>query len=394
MNKILLAFSGGLDTSFCLPYLIHEKGMEVHTILVNTGGFSPDELESIAIRAKQLGSTSHLNHDSTQTFYQKGIRYLLFGNILRNDTYPLSVSAERIFQALAVVAHARAIGASAIAHGSTGAGNDQVRFDLVCNVFSSDLELITPIRALQITRQEEIDFLKKHGFDFSWEKSKYSINQGLWGTSVGGVETLKGSGILPEEAWPHQVEKEGKEVISIGFEKGEPVTLNGVAMNPVEVIREVNRLGHAYGIGRDIHVGDTIIGIKGRVGFEAPAALILIKAHHLLEKHVLTKWQQYWKKQLGEWYGLLLHEAQYLEPVMRNIERFMDDTQERVTGTVEVELRPYHFSILACDSLYDLMNSKFGEYGEMNKGFTGVDVQGFTRILGNQMKIYHSIKDE
>ena len=394
MNPLLLAFSGGLDTSFCLPYLIHEKKREVHTILVNTGGFSADELDAISIKAKQLGSSSHLNYDATQMFYQQGIRYLLFGNILRNDTYPLSVSAERTFQAMALVEHARNIHASAIAHGSTGAGNDQVRFDLVCNVLAPDLELITPIRTLQISRKEEIDYLIKHGFDFSWEKSKYSINQGLWGTSVGGVETLKGSGTLPEEAWPHQVEREGREVISIGFEKGEPIAINGSVMTPVEVIKEVNRLGHAYGVGRDIHVGDTIIGIKGRVGFEAPAALILIKAHHLLEKHVLTKWQQYWKKQLAEWYGMLLHEAQYLEPVMRNMERFLDDTQERVTGTVEVELRPYHFSILSCDSPFDLMLSKFGEYGEVNKGFSGADVQGFTRILGNQMKIYHSVQDE
>ena len=392
MKKVLLAFSGGLDTSFCVPYLMHEKQMEVHTALINTGGFSALELETIAHKAKQLGSTSHVNIDAIDAFYKEGIRYLLFGNILKNDTYPLSVSSERIFQALALVEHARKIGASALAHGSTGAGNDQVRFDLVFNVLAPDMELITPIRALQISRRDEIDFLKKHGFDYSWEKAKYSINQGLWGTSVGGVETLKASGILPEEAWPHQVEKTEKEQISITFKKGEPIAFNGVTMDPVEVIRAINQIGHLYGIGRDIHVGDTIIGIKGRVGFEAPAALILIKAHHLLEKHVLTKWQQYWKKQLSDWYGMLLHEAQYLDPVMRNIEGFLEDTQERVDGTVEVALRPYHFSILACDAPYDLMNSKFGEYGEMNKAFTGQDVQGFTRILGNQLNIYHSIK--
>ncbi|MDR2585242.1 MAG: argininosuccinate synthase [Prevotellaceae bacterium] len=394
MKKLLLAFSGGLDTSFCVPWLIHEKKYEVHTALVNTGGFNVVELDAIAQKSKELGATSHVNLDATNDFYQKGIRFLLFGNILKNDTYPLSVSSERIFQALALVDHARKIGALAIAHGSTGAGNDQVRFDLVFQVLAPDIEIITPIRELQISRKEEIDYLKKHQFEYAWEKSKYSINQGLWGTSVGGVETLQASGILPEEAWPHQVEKEGKEKISIRFEKGEPVALDGVSMQPVEVIREVNRRGHSYGIGRDIHVGDTIIGIKGRVGFEAPAALILIKAHHLLEKHVLTKWQQYWKKQLADWYGMLLHEAQYLDPVMRNIEHFLEDTQERVSGTVEVELRPYHFSILSCDSPYDLMNSKFGDYGEMNKGFTGEDVQGFTKILGNQMKIFHSIDHE
>ena len=327
MKKILLAFSGGLDTSFCVPWLIYERGFEVHTALINTGGFSWDELEGIARKSKLLGAASHRNIDATDDFYNKGIKYLLFGNILKNETYPLSVSAERIFQALALVDYAKEIGVSAIAHGSTGAGNDQVRFDLVFQVLAPEWEVVTPIRELHISRKEEIEYLKKHGFDSSWEKAKYSINQGLWGTSVGGAETLKASGILPEEAWPHQVEREGKEVISIMFEKGEPTALNGIAMEPVEAIREINRMGHAYGIGRDIHVGDTIIGIKGRVGFEAPAAMILIKAHHLLEKHVLTKWQQYWKKQLADWYGMLLHEAQYLEPVMRNIERFLCDTQ-------------------------------------------------------------------
>ena len=390
MKKILLAFSGGLDTSFCVPWLIHERNFEVHTAIVNTGGFSQDELEGIARKAKQLGSASHVGIDAVETFYQQGIRYLLFGNILKNDTYPLSVSAERIFQALALVEHARKIGASAIAHGSTGAGNDQVRFDLVFNVLSPDLEIITPIRELRLSRRDEIDYLKKHGFDYAWEKAKYSINQGLWGTSVGGVETLKASGILPEEAWPHQVERDDKEQVSITFEKGEPVALQGVAMKPTEVIKALNQLAHPFGIGRDIHVGDTIIGLKGRVGFEAPAALILIKAHHLLEKHVLTKWQQYWKKQLADWYGMLLHEALYLDPVMRNIEGFLRDTQERVCGTVQAELAPRHFSIVACESQYDLMNSKFGDYGEMNKAFTGADVQGFTRILGNQLNIYHS----
>ena len=394
MKKILLAFSGGLDTSFCVPWLIQERGFEVHTALVNTGGFTADELAALTQKSKQLGATSHISIDAVDDYYNKGVKYLLFGNILKNDTYPLSVSSERIFQAMALVGYAKEIGAAALAHGSTGAGNDQVRFDLVFQVLAPDMEIVTPIRELQISRKEEIDYLKKHGFEYAWEKAKYSINQGLWGTSVGGAETLNASGILPEEAWPSQIEKVGKEQLSITFDRGEPVAFNDIVMRPVEVIKALNRLGHSYGIGRDIHVGDTIIGIKGRVGFEAPAALILIKAHHLLEKHVLTKWQQYWKKQLADWYGMLVHEAQYLEPVMRNIEVFLSDTQERVSGTVQVELRPYHFSIVACTSPYDLMNSKFGDYGEMNKGFTGVDVQGFTRILGNQMKIFHSIEDE
>ena len=392
--KILLAFSGGLDTSFCVPYLIHEKNAEVHTALVNTGGFSPAELENIDKKARLLGSKSHVNIDATETFYKQGIRYLLFGNVLKNETYPLSVSSERIFQALALVEYARKIGAEAIAHGSTGAGNDQVRFDLIFQVLAPEMEIITPIRELRISRKDEIEYLQKHGFEFSWEKSKYSINQGLWGTSVGGVETLSAAGVLPEEAYPHQVEKQGKESIEIRFEKGEPVALNGRNMDPVSLIHALNALAAPYGVGRDVHVGDTIIGIKGRVGFEAPAALILIKAHHLLEKHVLSKWQQYWKKQLADWYGMLLHEAQYLDPVMRNIEGFLESSQERVCGTVKVELAPYHFAVQGCSSPFDMMNSAFGDYGEANKSFSGQDVQGFTRVLSTQMKIYHALKNE
>ena len=394
-RKVVLAFSGGLDTSFCVPYLKKERGLEVHTIMVNTGGFSPEEEKRIAKRALELGAASHKTVDAVERYYEDGIRYLIFGNILKNSTYPLSVSSERVFQAIAVLEHVKEIGADCVAHGSTGAGNDQVRFDLVFEVMAPDVEVIAPIRELQLSRAEEINYLEKAGFDFSWEKSKYSINQGLWGTSVGGVETLSSSGVLPEEAYPSQVTETDPLKITIGFEEGEPVSFNGEVDTPISIIKKLNEIGSKYGIGRDVHVGDTIIGIKGRVGFEAAAPLIIIKSHHLLEKHVLTKGQLYWKEQLAGWYGQLMHEAQYLDPLMRNIETFLEDTQFFVTGSVEVELRPYHFSVLGCETKYDLMNNKFGDYGETNKSFTGRDVVGFTKVLANPLKIYYSVhKDD
>ena len=392
-QTVVLAFSGGLDTSFCVPYLMNEKGLEVHTVIINTGGFSGEEATKIEERALKLGAATHTCIDAVNDYYTNGIKYLIYGNVLKNNTYPLSVSSERFFQAMAVLDHVRKTGADFVAHGSTGAGNDQVRFDLVFEVLAPEIKIIAPIRELSLSRQQEIDYLKEKGFDFSWEKSKYSINQGIWGTSVGGVETLKSSGVLPEEAYPSQITKNGSERITIGFEKGEPVLLNGEKMDPVDLIHKLHKTASQYGIGRDVHVGDTIIGTKGRVAFEAPAPLIIIKAHHLIEKHVLTKQQLYWKDQLSNWYGQLMHEAQYLEPVMRNIETFLDDTQKYVTGEVEIELRPYHFSVLGCSSDYDLMSSRFGEYGESNKSFTGQDVVGFTKVTANPLKIYYTIHD-
>ncbi len=393
-QKVVLAFSGGLDTSFCVPYLKNEKGLEVHTIMVNTGGFTEEEAKKIEERALNLGAASHTNIDAVETYYNKGIKYLIFGNILKNATYPLSVSSERVFQALEVLKHVKKLGADFVAHGSTGAGNDQVRFDLVFEVLAPEVEIIAPIRELALSRKEEIDYLVKHGFNFSWEKSKYSINQGIWGTSIGGVETLSSDGYLPEEAYIHHAEKSGEEKISIEFEKGEPVALNGKKMSPVQLIRELADIANQYGVGRDMHIGDTIIGIKGRVGFEAAAPLIIVKAHHLLEKHVLTKNQLNWKDQIGNFYGQLMHEAQYLEPIMRDMEAFMDSTQESVCGTVDVLLRPYNFFVLGCRSKYDMMSSKFGEYGEINKSYTGRDVVGFTKVLANPLKIYYSLHEE
>ncbi|MEN0049992.1 MAG: argininosuccinate synthase domain-containing protein [Bacteroidota bacterium] len=392
MKKVVLAYSGGLDTSYCVKYLSKEKNLDVHAVLVDTGGFTKKEIESVRERAIALGASSFQAIDAVENYYQSCIRYLVYGNVLRNNTYPLSVSAERMFQALEVLKFAQSIGAKYIAHGSTGAGNDQVRFDLVFNVLGDDIEVITPIRDQQLSREAEIEYLKQNGIDWSWEKAKYSINQGLWGTSVGGAETLTSRQALPEHAYPTPKEKEATETVELLFEKGELVGLDGKKLaSPVEAIEALRAKAAPYGIGRDIHVGDTIIGIKGRVGFEAAASLITIKAHHLLEKHVLTKWQQYWKEQLANWYGMLLHEGQYLDPVMRNIENFLEDTQENVTGSVFVRLLPYRFELEGIESKYDLMNSAFGNYGEMNKGWTGMDVRGFTKILGNQAKIHRLV---
>ena len=393
-EKVVLAFSGGLDTSFCVPYLKNEKGLEVHTIMVNTGGFSAEEVKRIEERALQLGAASHVTVDAVESYYNNGIKYLIFGNILKNNTYPLSVSSERIFQALEVLRHVKKLGATNVAHGSTGAGNDQVRFDIVFEILAPEVNIIAPIRELQLSRKEEIDYLVKNGFNFSWEKSKYSINQGIWGTSIGGVETLKSSGYLPEEAYPHPVVKTGEEKVTIEFRNGEPVALNGQEMAPVALIHALAEIANGYGCGRDMHVGDTIIGIKGRVGFEAAAPLIIIKAHHMLEKHTLVKEQLHWKELIANYYGQLMHEAQYLNPVMRDMEKFLESTQSSVNGTVEVLLRPYNFFVLGCTSKYDLMSSKFGEYGEMNKSYTGRDVVGFTKVLANPLKIYYSLHED
>ena len=393
-KKVVLAFSGGLDTSFCIPYLKNEHGMEIHTVMVNTGGFSLQEAQAIEKRALHLGAKTHKTVDAVETYYEKGIKYLIYGNILKNSTYPLSVSSERVFQAMAVLEHVKEIGADAVAHGSTGAGNDQVRFDIVFEILAPQVEILAPIRELQLTRQQEIDYLVNKGFDFSWEKSKYSINQGIWGTSIGGVETLASNGYLPEEAYPIKATKTGEEKISIGFEKGQPTSLNGEKLSPVKLIDKLWKIAAPYGIGRDMHIGDTIIGIKGRVGFEAAAPLIIIKAHHLLEKHTLVKGQLYWKEQLANYYGQLMHEAQYLDPTMRDIEKFLESSQETVTGSVEILLRPFSFMVLGCESKFDLMSSKFGEYGEMNKSMTGRDVIGFTKVLANPLKIYYSLQNE
>lgn len=389
-KTVVLAYSGGLDTSYCVAYLKHELNLEVHTALVNTGGFTEVELEKLEQKALQLGAVSHKSFDVLNGFYEKAIKYLIFGNVLKNDTYPLSVSAERAFQALKIAEYADEIGADYLAHGSTGAGNDQIRFDMIFRILAPNTEILSPIRDQQLTRQQEMEYLISHGINLQWEEAKYSINKGLWGTSVGGAETLTSHLPLPENAWPGSLEKSKPKELSIAFENGEPTGIDGEKMDPVKAIQHLTKIAGRYAIGRDIHVGDTIIGIKGRVGFEASAALILIKAHQTLEKHVLTKWQQYWKDQLADWYGMLLHEGQYLDPVMQNIEAFMEDTQQHVTGTVYLTLHPYRFVVNGIESDNDLMQSGFGDYGEMNKLWSGDDAKGFAKILSNQMKIYQS----
>ena len=389
--KVVLAFSGGLDTTYCAIYLAKELGYEVYAVTVNTGGFDSEERAKLEERAIALGVKNYQFLDVTKEFYQKGVKYLLFGNVLKNNTYPLSVSAERVFQAVAVAEYANEVGAEAIAHGSTGAGNDQIRFDLVFQTLCPKKQIITPIRDNQLSREEEIEFLKNHGVEGNWEKAQYSINQGLWGTSVGGKETLTSDQYLPEEAFPSQLQADGSERITIGFEKGEPSSLNGVPGSPVDIIQQVNVLGSKYAIGRDIHVGDTIIGIKGRVGFEAPAALMLIKAHHALEKHVLSKTQLKLKDQLAVSYGDMMHEGQYLDPAMRDMESFLQSSQVVVTGEVKIFLAPYRFYIEGITSSSDLMQSSFGQYGEMNNAWTGEDAKGFVKILSNQGKILNAV---
>ncbi len=391
-EKVVLAFSGGLDTSFCAIYLAKEKGLEVYSAVANTGGFSKEELAVIESKAYALGVKSHKALDITADYYNKGIRYMVYGNVLRNNTYPISVSSERIFQALAVIEYAKKIGAQYVAHGSTGAGNDQIRFDLAFEVLAPEIKILTPTRDLELTRDAEIEYLRKHGVKDNFEKMAYSVNQGLWGTSIGGKETLTSNKTLPESAYPTHLSKEGEELLTLDFLKGQLKAVNGKTHHtPVDAISEVEKIGAAWAIGRDMHVGDTIIGIKGRVGFEAAAPMLIIKAHHLLEKHTLTKWQQYWKEQLSNWYGMFLHEAQYLEPVMRDMEKFLESSQENVTGRVIIKLLPYTFQLVGIESEHDLMNSNFGSYGEMNKGWSADDAKGYTKILSNQLKIFFSV---
>ena len=390
-KKVVLAFSGGLDTSFCSIYLSHDRGLEVHSVIVNTGGFSKEELYEIEKRAYSLGVTSHVVVDETKNYYQTCIKFLVFGNVLKNATYPLSVSAERVSQATAIANYVKKIGADYVAHGSTGAGNDQVRFDMIFNILIPEVEIITPIRDLKLSREAEINYLANHGVEYSAEKAKYSINKGIWGTSVGGKETLTSNQTLPEEAWPTQVTELGVRSLELEFLKGELVGIDGEKMHPVPAIQKLQAMAQPYGIGRDMHVGDTIIGIKGRVGFEAAAPLIIIKAHHTLEKHTLTKWQLSWKDQLAAFYGNWLHEGQYHDPVMRNIEAFLTDSQETVSGKVFVELHPYRFQVIGIESEHDLMSNKFGSYGEMNNTWSGEDVKGFSKIFGNQVMIWHKV---
>ncbi len=391
-KKVVLGFSGGLDTTFCVKYLSEDKGYEVHSIIVNTGGFTDEELVQIEQHAYALGVKTHTTVNAVKSYYDSIIKYLIYGNVLKNNTYPLSVSAERLSQALHIAEHAKKLNADAVAHGSTGAGNDQVRFDMIFHILIAGVEIITPIRDLKLSREDEIAYLKGKGVNMNFEKSMYSINKGLWGTSVGGKETLNSKGILPESAWPTQVTATDSKEVKLHFEKGELTGVDDQTFeHPTKAIQYLQTIAGAYGLGRDIHVGDTIIGIKGRVGFEAAAPMVILKAHHALEKHILTKWQLGWKDQLSQFYGNWLHEGQILDPVMRDIEAYLTNSQQNVTGDVFIQMLPYRFHIIGIESAFDLMNSKFGKYGEMNTGFTGEDVRGFSKIFGNQTSIWHKV---
>lgn len=393
MKKLVLAYSGGLDTSYCLKTLSQE-GYEVHAVSVNTGGFSAEEITAQEKNAYAMGASTYRSIDALQSFYDKIVKYLVYGNVLKNNTYPLSVSAERIVQAIEIIEYAKSIDAQYIAHGSTGAGNDQVRFDLIFQVLAPSIEIITPIRDQQLSREAEIDYLKSQGINLSWEKAQYSINQGLWGTSVGGSETLTSHQALPDTAYPSPLKESTPKKIILSFKAGEVVALNGKSGDAVSLIQELQGIAKDYAIGRDIHVGDTIIGIKGRVGFEAAAPMIIIKAHHLLEKHTQSKWQQFQKEQMANFYGMQLHEGNYLDAVMRDIEAFLESSQKTVNGDVFVTLHPHRFELEGIDSPNDLMNASFGSYGEMNKGWTADDAKGFIKITANAHKIYGSVNNK
>ncbi|MEG1684701.1 MAG: argininosuccinate synthase [Bacteroides sp.] len=390
-EKVVLAFSGGLDTSFCAMYLAQEKGYDVYTAVANTGGFSPAELKVIEEKAYKLGAVKHVTLDVTQEYYEKSIKYMVYGNVLRNGTYPISVSSERIFQAIAIINYAKEINADAVAHGSTGAGNDQIRFDLTFDVLAPNIRIITPTRDMILTRDYEINYLREHGIEADFKKLEYSINKGLWGTSIGGKETLQSDQTLPEEAYPSQITAKGEETLQLAFMDGELQAVNGeIFTDKVKAINKVEEIGSKFGIGRDMHIGDTIIGIKGRVGFEAAAPILIINAHKMLEKHTLSKWQQYWKDQIGTWYGMFLHEAQYLEPVMRDCEAFLESAQRNVTGTVSIILRPYSYTLVGVESTFDLVKTDFGDYGEIQKGWTAEDAKGFTKVLSTPLRVYYA----
>ena len=388
LSKLVLAYSGGLDTSYSLRKLSKE-GYEVHAVSINTGGFSENEIKDIEEKSYQMGAHIYKNINALDSFYNKIVKYLIYGNVLRNNTYPLSVSAERIIQAIEIVTYAKDI-----AHGSTGAGNDQVRFDMIFQVMAPEIKIITLIRDNQLSREDEIEYLKTQGIDVPWEKAKYSINQGLWGTSIGGSQTLTSDQPLPDSAYPSALKNEKEENISLTFTKGELTEVNGKKGSQVELIQILQHQAKQFAIGRDIHVGDTIIGIKGRVGFEAAAPTIIIKAHHLLEKHTLSKWQQFQKEQLANFYGMQLHEGHYLDPVMRDMEAFMESSQKQVNGSVFIKLHPYRFDLLGIQSPNDLMQAEFGSYGEMNIGWTAEEAKGFIKLTANATKIYQHLNKE
>ncbi len=390
-KKVVVAFSGGLDTSYTVMRLAKE-GWEVYAACANTGGFSPEQLRQNEENAYKLGAVAYATLDVMDEYYDRSLRYMIYGNVLRNNCYPISVSSERIFQAIAIARYAKEIGADAIAHGSTGAGNDQIRFDMTFLVMAPGVEIITLTRDQSLSRQEEIDYLNQNGFAADFTKLKYSYNVGIWGTSICGGEILDPAQGLPEEAYLKQVKRQDESTLRITFEKGQITAVNDETFaSPIKAIQRIEELGSAYGIGRDCNVGDTIIGIKGRVAFEAAAPLIIIGAHRELEKRTLSKWQQYWKDQVANWYGMFLHESQYLEPVMPDIEAMLTSSQRNVNGTVILRLRPLNYEIVGVESDDDLLKSRLGEYGEMQHGWTAEEAKGFIKLMATPLRVYYGI---
>ena len=394
-KKVVVAFSGGLDTSYTVMKLKND-GYDVYAACANTGGFSPEQLKTNEENAYKLGAKAYVTLDVTHEYYEKSLKYMIFGNVLRNNCYPISVSSERIFQAIAIARYAKEIGADAIAHGSTGAGNDQIRFDMTFLVMAPGVEIITLTRDKALSRKEEVDYLNEHGFFADFTKLKYSYNVGIWGTSICGGEILDPTQGLPEEAYLKHVTATDEEAeLKITFEKGEIVAVNGENFDDkIAAIQKIEEIGASYAIGRDCNVGDTIIGIKGRVGFEAAAPKLIIEAHRLLEKSTLSKWQQYWKDQVANWYGMFLHESQYLEPVMPDIEAMLTSSQRHVNGTAILKLRPYSFQTVGVDSADDLTKSKLGEYGEMQHGWTADDAKGFIKVSSTPLRVYYGMHPE